>query len=137
MIKIAVRDVKSKGLDIDQVIPKEGIGLSDEEIDLRSPLHISARLKKIDNVIIADTEVKADYGYLCARCLDHFERQEIKHYHFDFPLEPELEFIDLGEEIRQELILGNPARILCAEDCKGICPKCGANLNTEACRCKH
>src|SRR5205814_924592 len=134
MIKIAVRDVTSKGVDIDRTIPKEGIGLSDEEIDLRSSLSVNAHLEKVANVIIADTQVRADYGYACSRCLEDFQRPETKNYHFDFPLEPGMEYIDLGEEIRQEMILGNPARILCKEDCKGICPKCGANLNLEKCK---
>ena len=135
MIKVFVRDITSKGMEISQVIPKEGIGLSDEEIDLRSPLTIDAHLENIENVVVAQVHVKVDHGYLCARCLEDFEREEISDYHFDFPLEEGLEYIDLGEEIRQEMILANPARILCKDDCKGICPSCGANLNVEKCKC--
>ena len=41
MIKFSVRDVNSKGLEINQTIPKEGIGLSSEEIDLRSPITVN------------------------------------------------------------------------------------------------
>ncbi len=136
MIKITVRDVTSKGVELKQTILKEGIGLTDEEIDLRSPLTIEAHLEKVDDVIVADTQVKAIYGYTCSRCLEDFQRQETMEYHFDFPMEPGLEYIDLGEEVRQEMILANPARILCKEECKGICPKCGANLNVEKCSCK-
>ncbi|MBI4309837.1 MAG: DUF177 domain-containing protein [Candidatus Omnitrophica bacterium] len=135
MIKISVRDVTSQGMDIDQTIPKEGIGLSDEEIDLRSPIHVKAHLERVDNCIIADTKIEADFGFACARCLgDVFLGQEFE-YHFDFEVAAGVEYIDLGEEIRQEMILANPARILCKEDCKGICPKCGANLNIEQCKC--
>ena len=136
MIRITVRDVTSKGVELSQTIPKEGIGLTDEEIDLRSLLTVEVHLQKVDDVIVAETRVKVVYGYTCARCLEDFQRPEIMDYHFDFPLEPGLEYIDLGEEIRQEMILANPARILCKDDCKGICPKCGANLNIEKCTCK-
>ena len=136
MIRIAVRDIASKGLEINQTIPKEGIGLTDEEIDLRSPLAVEAHLEKIENVVVAQAQVKVTHGYVCSRCLEDFARQENMDYHFDFPLEPGMEYIDLGEEIRQEMILANPARILCKDDCKGICPKCGANLNVETCKCK-
>jgi uncharacterized protein len=60
---------------------------------------------------------------------------EERAYKFDFEIDPENEFIDLGEEIRQEIIMANPPRVLCGKDCKGICPKCGANLNVEQCKC--
>ena len=135
MIKIAVRDITSRGVDIDQTIPMEGIGLSAEEIDLRSPIQVQASISRVDHVIVADTTVKADYGYLCARCLEEIHQVEVRHYHFDFEVTPEMDYIDLGEEIRQEMILANPPRILCKEDCKGICSTCGANLNIEPCKC--
>lgn len=136
MIKFPVRDINSKGLEIDQTIPMESIGLSTEEIDLRSALTVKAKVQRIDNQIIAHARVRADYGYLCARCLEDFHEEYEKEYHFDFELTDEIEYIDLGEEIRQELILANPARILCKKDCKGICSGCGVNLNLEQCKCK-
>ena len=137
MIKIAVRDITSNGLDIDQSIPKEGIGLSDEEVDIRSLLNVKAHIERVDNVVIADTRIKADFGYMCARCLEELYASEERTYKFDFELDPTgTEFIDLGEEIRQEMIMSNPARVLCSKNCKGICPKCGANLNKEKCKCK-
>ncbi len=136
MIKIAVRDIPSNGLDIDQSIPKEGIGLSDEEVDIRSLLSVKARLDKIDNTVIASTRIKGRFGYMCARCLEELSSEEERSYIFDFELGPTVEYVDLGEEIRQEIIMANPARVLCSKDCKGICPGCGANLNVEKCKCK-
>ena len=136
MIKFSVRDVTSKGLEINQTIPKEGIGLSDEEIDLRAPITIKATIERVDNQIIAHTKVSTGYGYLCSRCLEEFHEAHEDFYEFDFDLTPEVEHIDLGEEIRQEMILANPARILCKPDCKGICTGCGVNLNNEQCKCK-
>jgi uncharacterized metal-binding protein YceD (DUF177 family) len=136
MIKISVRDIPSNGLDIDRSIPKEGIGLSSEEVDIRSLLNVKARLEKVDNFVIANTRIKAQFGYMCARCLEELSSIEERSYKFDFEIDPTSEYIDLGEEIRQEIIMANPARVLCNKDCKGICPKCGANLNKEQCKCK-
>jgi len=135
MIKISVRDITSKGLDIDQSIPKEGIGLSSEEVDIKSLINVKAHLERVDNVIIADTRIKAEFGYLCARCLEELYSPEERSYKFDFELDSTVEFIDLGEEIRQEIIMANPPRVLCSKSCKGICPTCGANLNAEQCKC--
>jgi len=136
LIKIAVRDITSNGINIDQSIPKEGIGLSSEEVDIRSLLNVKAHLQKVDNFIIADTHIKAEFGFLCSRCLEELSSTEERSYKFDFEIDPTNEYIDLGEEIRQEIILANPAKVLCSKECKGICPKCGANLNNEKCKCK-
>lgn len=135
-MKFSIRDVTARGLEINQTIPKEGIGLSDEEIDLRSPITVKAKIERVANQILAHTKVKADYGYTCARCLGDFHEELETEYHFDFEVTPQTEYIDLGEEIRQEMILANPSRILCKKDCKGICPGCGVNLNIEKCKCK-
>jgi uncharacterized metal-binding protein YceD (DUF177 family) len=45
------------------------------------------------------------------------------------------EEIDLAPLITEQVILALPTRPLCAEDCRGICGGCGANLNSEACVC--
>jgi uncharacterized protein len=137
VIKISVRDITFQGLDIDQNIPKEGIGLSEEEADIRSLISVKAHLEKIDNTVIANTRIKANFGYLCARCLEELSSTEERSYKFDFEVTPTTEYIDLGEEIRQEIIMANPARVLCKKDCKGICPSCGVNLNIEQCKCKN
>lgn len=46
-----------------------------------------------------------------------------------------VDHFDLSELLREEAILLVPEKRLCSEDCKGICPGCGASLNTEECRC--
>lgn len=43
--------------------------------------------------------------------------------------------IDLTEIVRNNILISLPIRFLCDEDCKGICPTCGADLNEESCKC--
>ena len=43
--------------------------------------------------------------------------------------------LDLDAPICDEILLGFPMRILCSDDCKGLCAGCGVDLNREACRC--
>ncbi len=45
------------------------------------------------------------------------------------------EVFDLFPRVREAMILEIPIKVLCREDCKGLCPKCGANLNEETCAC--
>lgn len=44
--------------------------------------------------------------------------------------------LDLDELVNEEVSLSLPNKILCKEDCKGLCYKCGTNLNVKKCDCK-
>jgi uncharacterized protein len=46
------------------------------------------------------------------------------------------EEIDLGKIVREQVFLMLPMTYVCREDCKGLCPGCGADLNIGDCRCK-
>ena len=43
--------------------------------------------------------------------------------------------LDLSDVLRQYLLTDEPLKVLCREDCLGLCPECGADLNTEKCKC--
>jgi uncharacterized protein len=43
--------------------------------------------------------------------------------------------IDLGELMREQFYLALPMKPLCRDDCRGLCPQCGTNLNTGTCDC--
>jgi uncharacterized protein len=42
----------------------------------------------------------------------------------------------LEDVVREQVLLSLPARTLCTPDCKGLCPRCGQNLNTASCNCE-
>ena len=44
-------------------------------------------------------------------------------------------YVDLSDEVRSELLLRVPLKPLCSEDCRGLCPTCGADLNSGKCSC--
>jgi uncharacterized protein len=41
----------------------------------------------------------------------------------------------LEDVLREQVLLSLPARTLCRQDCKGLCPRCGQNLNSDVCTC--
>ena len=43
--------------------------------------------------------------------------------------------LDLGEVVREQVLLGLPLKPLCREDCQGLCPRCGKNRNAGPCGC--
>jgi uncharacterized protein len=44
--------------------------------------------------------------------------------------------LDVDELVLEQLELSLPTRILCQEDCKGLCAQCGIDLNTTSCNCQ-
>ncbi len=135
-MKFSIRDIPSAGLNFEKEVLPADIGISKDDLDLRSPLSVEATLTRVDDTVLADAVVTVRYGYQCARCLEDFERPKMREFHFDYEIKTPTDIIDVGEDIRQELILGVSQRVLCKKDCKGICLACGVNLNLEKCKCK-
>lgn len=52
-----------------------------------------------------------------------------------YPLESEATVLDLGPVLREQLLLAVPGYPVCREECRGLCPKCGTNLNEDDCDC--
>lgn len=80
-------------------------------------------------------KVHVDVQTECDRCLKAIKTKlQIPSVclHFEKVVEKE---IDITENIREELLLDIPQRFICSEDCKGLCPNCGANLNRGKCGC--
>ncbi len=97
-----------------------------------------------DNVYI-DSKLRFDIIFKCARCLEDVKKSFNIRCMASFYLEGESveegyypysnNFIDMTEPAMQEIILNLPTRVLCKEDCKGLCQVCGTNLNNSNCDC--
>ena len=51
------------------------------------------------------------------------------------PMDGDATELDLGEAVREELILAVDPFVLCGPDCRGLCPRCGIDRNRETCDC--
>ena len=72
----------------------------------------------------------------CSRCLATFELPlRVGRFVFHQELHGE-DFVDLTANIREDIILELPQRALCRQECKGLCPSCGKNLNEGDCQCE-
>jgi len=86
-----------------------------------------------DSVLVQGL-VSAEGRFACSRCLCEFEAAFTSEFEESFSADAE--FIDIMSKTRQAVVLSNEIKRLCREDCKGLCPVCGANLNKSACACK-
>ena len=118
----------------------------DEAVAVSGDLSISAILSQDRGVLHLDLDADLTGQFVCDRCGVEFSRQVIAQDEFFYVIEagsartsdPDAGVIpkgateiDISQEIRDLVILGLPFRSLCREDCKGLCPDCGANLNEE------
>ena len=85
-----------------------------------------------------DGELTAKALLECSRCLKPIE--QLVKFQFeeelagaDIPLQTDL--VDISPAIREALIFQEPMKPLCNEDCRGICPSCGIDLNQTECKC--
>ena len=77
------------------------------------------------------------YESFCGRCLEEIKQDWASEFTLIFDVDKGQDFLEMDEDIRQELVLNLPARILCREDCKGLCIDCGVNLNKQKCQHEH
>jgi uncharacterized protein len=108
---------------------------------------------------VQDIRLRADYQgrfeQLCARCLEPVEQMLDGEFDLIFRpggvddeageraiTEDETEIgyykesgLLLEDAVREQVLLTLPARTLCQEDCKGLCPHCGTNRNLGSCEC--
>ena len=91
-------------------------------------------------------QLECSFTAVCARCCKEFSGTLA--HGFEYPVAEKLESeeddrfllledgcLDAEAVCAEELILNLPSRFLCREDCKGLCPECGADLNAGACSC--
>lgn len=128
----------------------------DEDIRTVGPFTGHARMRRTNQGLLIDGWADLTVVLTCDRCLKDFEQPmhvtfEEQFYPtvdvvsgmplpaFDreevFPIDAHHE-LDLTEAIRQNLILALPMTSLCREECQGLCPQCGHDLNLGPCECQ-
>ena len=136
---------------------EDKLELQDGEAELAGPVTGRLRLHRTNQGVFATGTVTAPIHLSCTRCLKEFDTNITFPLREEFyptidvvtgapvatPDDPELSFpinrrheIDTREAIRQNLVLALPMRALCREDCAGLCPHCGKDLNDGPCDCK-
>lgn len=80
--------------------------------------------------------IKCRKSFICDRCLKASVEDQIHEFSEELePSEIEDNIVDLTEIIHDTLIASQPIVNICKENCKGLCPVCGKNLNEGDCNC--
>ncbi len=147
----------------EEAIPEGALDYA-PDIRQTGPLAVTGRADLLiehrgHNEHVADIRIRAAYRgsleCLCARCVEPVPVPVAGD--FDLIFRPHDADADAGERaitadeteigyyeesgllledvVREQVLLSLPSRTLCSEDCKGLCPRCGQNLNSGTCNC--
>ncbi len=122
----------------------------------RSPIRMEAHLRKVQEEVTIEGRILTQIELVCSRCLKTFDYScddTFEVIYLPQPDEQELvdeieleaadlsisyyqgETISLTELIREQLLLWLPVKPLCKDECAGLCPSCGQDLNEGSCHC--
>ncbi|MCX7793749.1 MAG: DUF177 domain-containing protein [Thermodesulfovibrionales bacterium] len=150
-MKLIISEIPEEGLDLNL----DNLTIISEAVMITSPLKGELRVDKVGKEIFVKGYTSTEIELTCSRCLNNFKKEvsldisltyhplselkgdEVYELHDD---EMEVDFysgdeIDIDSLIEEEILLNIPMKPLCSEDCKGLCPGCGTDLNTGSCVC--
>lgn len=136
-------------LDFDAEISLETLAELEPYDSFAAPVAAKGSVKVRAGVVTLDMTVTASLEQICDRCTKAFVREyrfEVSHtlvtaldneddegYEYDDYVVCPDKTLDVSELALTDMKLGLPTKILCKEDCKGLCPVCGNDLNEGAC----
>lgn len=154
-MRIKLENLEGGRGDFAHVYQPEELNPVDERVSLTQPATVSGRIRLSGNEVFVEGHVDATTAVECDRCLKPVQLPVSADFALEYITgadyesssaaalsEEELsvsvfdgESIDVDEIVKEQILLAVPARTLCQEDCKGICPECGIDLNTGQCDC--
>ncbi len=149
MIKINVAEIKKhltgkKLLQFDAE-PAE-LDIAETDLPVSGLVHVEGEISNVGDVLLLKVHVSATVNRSCSRCLKEFAAEssaDVLEKYYPSGSQGvendayvyEADQVDITEPLRESLLLAEPLRVLCKEDCLGICPVCGADRNVQPCRC--
>jgi uncharacterized protein len=149
MLRVSLSEARSGAVETAGEVPPNDPLLAGAEWPLVRPLRVRGRFSSAGEGKFywrahVETAVRAE----CRRCLADVDTPLSLDLSLVFAAEsdapegegcyvipPRSQELDLGAAIREELLLAMPRFVECRPDCRGLCPRCGKNLNEGPCGC--
>lgn len=149
MLQVDVRELRRGGVETQAELDATDPLFAGLELPLEGPLSVDGLLEPAgEGAFFWHGRLEGQVKSTCRRCLAEFTSPVVQAVEVMFstdpellddpsvyPLEEPLARVDLRPAVREELALAVDAFPLCREDCRGLCPRCGADLNRGACQC--
>ena len=119
-----------------------------DDVSFAPPVHVKGTVVNTAGYMTLSLTAKLEYSTHCARCLKDISGKFILNFNRTVANSGTLQDednddyvimkngkLDIDRELVEELLLEFPSKFLCEEECAGLCPKCGKNLNFGPCDC--
>ncbi|QMV40215.1 YceD family protein [Cohnella cholangitidis] len=150
LLKVQELVARQQPIELQGTLDLKDLFRSNSEYNPLAPMKYDLVAQASDDRILVSGQLSCDVRMQCSRCLDKFDETVNVPFEEQFRIvedgEAELseddeavpvteERIDLSPYLAEELVVQLPYAPLCKEDCKGLCPECGMNLNEQSCGC--
>jgi len=146
-MRVNVSDiVKTEGAGVDVVFCDNLPGLRefDTSVEFRPPFKFTGRIVNLGGLLKLSGELHFEFSANCLRCLTRVDTVMDILVQESFVEIPESDddaytyegnVVDIDKPLMDNIILALPMKVICSEDCKGLCKTCGTNLNLKNCNC--
>jgi DUF177 domain-containing protein len=149
MLQIDLRELGAGPVDTQAEVAADDPMFAGLEVSLRGPVRVQGRLQATGEgryywhgslatrvaaecrrcLVAMEVPVTAEIGALFTREADAVEDPDA------YPLPAQATEVDLRPAVREELVLAVPHYVVCRDECRGLCPQCGKDLNAGPCGC--
>ena len=154
-MRIELENLEGGKGDFAHVYRPEDLNPVDERISLTGPASVSGKVRLSGHEVFVNGHVETRVQVECDRCLQQVELPVNSDFSLEYITGSDYESsevaelteaemsvavfdgkaLDVDEIVKEQVVLAVPTRMLCREDCKGICPECGVDRNTGECSC--
>lgn len=135
-MRIYLNQIPAEGLAVEGEDPCETLACADGQVRFEAPVHYSLMATRVSDSLLVRGRLWTEATLECGRCLKKFSQAlVVEDFLHEQPVAGE-EVFDLTENVREDILLILPQRALCREDCRGLCPQCGQDLNVQPCQCR-
>jgi uncharacterized protein len=135
-MKINIKRIPEQGEHLVGVEPPTILGLDGPDVRFEADVSYDLFAQLQGQALLVTGKLQTPATLQCSRCLTIF-RKPLTVREFVFHQEiAGRDFVDLTDNIREDIILELPQRALCQDQCPGLCLHCGQNLNESACQCE-
>lgn len=149
MLRIDLRALREGPIDTRADVPVDDPLLADLEFTVAAPVGVRGTLTESGpDVCYWHAEIRTTVEAGCRRCLAPVPVEvgaevrvllmtgETGDDPSTYPIPADADEVQLGDVVREELILAVPDFVVCRDDCRGLCPQCGMDLNNGPCDCR-
>ncbi len=154
-MRIELENLEGSKGDFARVYQPEDLNPVDERVSLTAPAAVNGKIRLSGIQVFVSGHVETRAQVECDRCLKPVELPVSTDFTLEYISDSDYETsqaaelteaemsvsvfdgqaIDVDEIVKEQILLTVPTRMLCREDCRGICPECGADRDTGECNC--